>query len=155
MLYNKTINRGITLIEILVSISILIMLSLMGIWHFSKATDAEALRKDKQGLVAMLLEARSLALASKNAERYGVHIEEFQAVFFEGGSYVIGNVNNRYQPFNKSVHLLSASLNGGGSEVLFSRLTGETNNFGTITLSLINDPLSSTIVTINDSGMVQ
>src|SRR3989344_248097 len=143
-------NRGITLMEILVSIAILGMLNLIGLWYFSKATNAQALEKDKQGLVAILQEARSLALSSKNALQYGVHLEEFQTVLFKGSTY-----DNKDQKFNRAIHLSAQSLNGGGIDIIFSRLTGETNNFGTITLSLINSPFSSVTITINNGGVIE
>jgi len=141
--------------EILVSIAILGMLSLIGLWYFSKATNAQALEKDKQGLVAILQEARSLALSSKNALQYGVHLEEFQTVLFKGSTYDSNDPDNKYQKFNRAIHLSAQSLNGGGIDIIFSRLTGETNNFGTITLSLINSPFSSVTITINNGGVIE
>ena len=75
-------QRGITLLEILVSVAILAALSLVGVWYFSSATKSQALQKDRQGVVALLSEARSLSLSSKDASPYGGHIEEFQGVLF-------------------------------------------------------------------------
>ena len=146
---------GFGLLELLISISIVGILSLIGIWYFTRATGAEALKKDTQGVVAIINEARALSLASKNALKYGVHLEEFQTVLFEGDTYLAGAATNKYQSFNQRVHKLSHSLNGGGDEIIFSRLTGETEDFGTITLSLIDDVMSSTTVSINESGVVQ
>lgn len=143
------------MIELLISITIVGVLSLIGLWYFTRATDTEALKKDAQGIVAIINEARSLSLASKNALQYGVHLEEFQVVLFEGNSYASSSLSNKYQPFNRRVHKFSHSLNGGGDDIVFSRLTGETNNFGTIKISLINNSLSSTTVSINNNGVVQ
>lgn len=151
----KNFKPGFGLIELLISISILGILSLIGLWYFSRANGAEALKKDAQGVVAIISEARSLALSSRNASKYGVHLEEFQTVLFEGDIYSSGDLNNRYQKFNSRVHKLNHSLNSGGDDILFSRLTGETNNFGTVKLSLINDSVSSITITINNSGVVE
>jgi len=148
-------SRGVTYLEILFVITIIGMLSILGLWYFTRANTAEALKKDAQGLTAILSEARSLSLSSKNAVKYGVHLEEFQAVLFQGTSYNSSDTNNRYQPFNRAVHMLSHSLNGGGDEILFSRLTGETDNYGSVTLSLINNSLSSTTITISSAGVIQ
>lgn len=156
MRYNNLKNKsGFGILELLVSISILSLMSLVGLWYFTRATDAEALKKDTQGLISILNEARSLSLASKNALKYGVHLEEFQAVLFEGDIYVSNAVSNKYFYFNQRVHKLNHNLNGGGDDIVFSRLTGETTNFGTIQLSLINDSMSSTTILININGVIE
>lgn len=146
---------GFGLLELLISISIIGVLSLIGLWYFTRATNMEALKKDAQGIIAIINEARTSSLASKNALKYGVHLEEFQTVLFEGDTYINGAVSNKYQLFNQRVHKSSHSLGGGGDDIVFSRLTGETNNFGTINIALINDSMSSTTISINQSGVVQ
>ena len=151
----KTNNKGVTLLEVLFSIAILASLSLIGIWYFSQANAEQALEKDRQGVVAILREARSLALSSKEALTYGVHIEEFQTVLFKGSTYNAGEVENRVQTLNSKVHIDNISITGGGSDIVFSRLTGETLNDGTIRLSLINNSLSSTTITIENTGVIK
>ena len=148
-------NAGLYLIEVLISISILAALSLVGVWYFSSATKAEVLKKEKQGLSALLSEARSLAISSKEASRYGVHIEEFQAVLFKGSTYSSTDPNNVSMAFHSAVHVLSHSFTYGGDEIIFSRLTGGALNFGTIKLSLITNALASTTITIRDTGVIE
>lgn len=155
MKYKLKINDGFGLLELLISISIVGALSLIGLWYFTKATNAEALKQDVQGVIAIINEARSLSFASKNALKYGVHLEEFQTILFEGDTYVVGAPTNKYHIFNQRVHKISHSLNGGGDDIVFSRLTGETANFGTINIGIINNPLSSTTISVNASGVVQ
>lgn len=148
-------NKGFSLIEILISIGILAALSLIGVWYLSSATKGEALSKDGQGLIALLSEARSLAISSKDASRYGVHIEEFQAVLFKGDLYSSTSPDNVEYNFNQAVHVLSHSLEGDGDDVIFSRLTGEVANFGVVVLALRNDSFSSTTITIKNTGVIE
>lgn len=148
-------QRGVTLLEILVSVAILAALSLAGVWHFSSATKNQALQKDRQGVVALLSEARALALASKDASRYGVHIEEFQVVLFKGTSYSAGASDNILFTLHSAVHIDSRSLQDGGDDLVFSRLTGVVQNFGTIRLSLKNDSMSSTTINVKDTGVIE
>lgn len=148
-------HLGFTLIELLFSIGILAVISLIGVWYFSAGTSRQALDKDRQGLVALLSEGRSLALSSKDAVTYGVHLEEFRAVLFKGSTYSSAASDNISYDFNHLVHSPSHSLTLGGDEVVFSRLKGEVSNFGTVSLSLINDALSSTTVTIKNTGVIE
>jgi prepilin-type N-terminal cleavage/methylation domain-containing protein len=148
-------KKGFTVLEILTSIAILGALCLISVWHFTSATKAEALAKDRQGLVALLSEARSLSLASKEALPYGVHLEEFQAILFKGPSYSAGNAENITQSFHSAVHLSNYSITGGGSDIIFSRLTGATLNDGTIRLALQNNSLSSTTITVKNTGVIE
>lgn len=148
-------KKGFTVLEILISIVILSILSLISVWYFSSATKVEALQKDRQGLIALLSEARSLSLASKEALAYGVHIEEFKAVLFKGSVYSPSDSNNISYFFHNTVRSSAHSLEGSSDEVLFSRLRGETTNFGTITLALRDDALTTKTVTVLATGVIQ
>lgn len=148
-------QRGVTLLEILVSVAILAALSLAGVWYFSSATKNQALQKDRQGVVALLSEARALALASKDASRYGVHIEEFQVVLFKGTSYSAGASDNAPYQLHSAVRIDSRLLQDGGDDLVFSRLTGTVQNFGVIRLSLKNDSMSSTTIKVKDTGVIE
>ncbi|MEK7117925.1 MAG: type II secretion system protein [Patescibacteria group bacterium] len=148
-------QRGITLLEILVSVAILAALSLVGVWYFSSATKSQALQKDRQGVVALLSEARSLSLSSKDASPYGVHIEEFQVVLFKGTSYSAGASDNIPYQLHSAVHVDAHSLQDSGDDLVFSRLTGAVTNFGTIRISLKSDSMSSTTITVKDTGVIE
>jgi len=146
---------GVTLLEVVVSMTILLILATIGMWYFMRARGDEALNKDRQGVVAILAEARALSLSSKNAIKYGVHVEGSEIILFEGDIYDAGDPDNKTHTLNSAVQISAHSLNGGGDEIIFKRLTGETDEFGVIQLSLINDALSSTTITINNLGVVE
>jgi type II secretory pathway pseudopilin PulG len=148
-------KQGATLLEVIVSITIILILGMIGMWYFMKARGGEALNKDRQGVVAILAEARALSLSSKNAASYGVHVEASKAVLFEGSTYSSGASSNKLHTFNSSVQISANSFNGGGNEIIFNRLTGETDDFGTIRLSLVSDAMSSTTITVNNLGVVE
>jgi prepilin-type N-terminal cleavage/methylation domain-containing protein len=147
-------KKGFTLLETLISLSILAILLTIALWYFKGATGTEALKKDRQGLVAILEEARSLSLSSKEADVYGVRVEASQATLFKGDVYNT-TADNKIHQFNSAVQASSYSLNGGGRDIVFSRLTGSTENFGIVTLSLTREPLSSTTVTVKSTGVIE
>jgi hypothetical protein len=126
----------------------------IAIWHFKKANLEEALKKDRQGLVAILEEARSLSLSAKEENVYGVRVETSKAEIFKGSVYNV-NPDNKVQNFNNSVQVSSYSLNGGGQDIIFSRLTGSTDQYGSIHLSVVGQPLSSTTVTVKSTGVIE
>jgi type II secretory pathway pseudopilin PulG len=144
---------GFTILEAIISIIIVSLISTIALWYFKSAESDEALSKDKQGLVTLLEEARSLSISSKQAGTYGVHIQSDRAVLFKGPGYATSS-DNKVHEFNSKVTISNYSLSGGGSNIIFSRLNGSTVYTGTITLSLKNSLSSSTII-VRDTGVIE
>ncbi len=148
-------STGVTLVELLVTIGILLILSAVTIRTFhamnsSKALDTEALR-----IVSELNEARSLTLSSKYADRYGVHFASSSVTLFQGATYIAGSATNTTALLNSLTHISSINLAGGGSDVVFQRLTGKTTHSGSVTISLLSDASTSKTVTIYATGLVE
>lgn len=148
-------SRGFTLLEILIVLAI--SLSLVSVFSsiylsFNKhvAFDAGA-----QVTVNFLKEARSLTLASRNADVYGVHFEATRIVLFTGSTFSEPDPNNREYKFKSDIQLTTINLTGGGSDVVFDRLTGETAQFGTTTLSRISNPGTTKDIVIKETGIVE
>ena len=72
---HRSYKKGITLLEIMVVIAIMLGLLLMTIETFSKLGATRALDTDTQAIILELEKARSLTLASKNEMQYGVHLD--------------------------------------------------------------------------------
>lgn len=137
----KTKNgRGFTLVEIIIIVAIIVILSALTFQSFSNLSEREALDKEALHVLSLLHEARSLTLSSKNATQYGVHLENSRAILFPGSSYSAGNPANKIVDLKESVTISTITLTGGGSDVIFNRLTGATGESGTTTLSLLADP---------------
>jgi len=56
-------------------------------------------------------------------------------ILFRGSAYVEGAAENEEHTLSRAVDLVSVSLNGGGSSVIFRERTGQTTQSGTVTLS--------------------
>jgi len=155
MLFSKLkINKGFTLTELLVVIAIMAIILSISFYFFSNLNKKEALEKDVAGLTAFIRNARLLSVVSKDASPFGIHLEGGRAVLFEGNIYTAGGVNEKIIAFSKEVYMSSYSLNLGSPDIVFTRLTGNTSDFGTITLSL-KDGSASTTITILRTGVVQ
>lgn len=146
--------NGYTLIEILIATAIIVLiagLALAGLKTYKTSSELVGAAEDG---ISYLEDARAKTLASRNASQYGVHFEENRIVFFKGTIFVAADSNNIIQTFPASIEISSISLNSGGSEVIFERLTGATNNYGAITVRLKNDLQKTRIITIEQSGAV-
>lgn len=149
------IKRGFTFIEILITTSIIAVIFGIIIFSFNGTKDRELLKKDTNSVVAVLDEAKSKTLSFKDSSQYGVHFEEFDVIEFAGTSYSSGDLQNQITNLDPAVHISSILLNGNSTDVIFDRLTGETSQYGTITLTLKNNPSVSKTITIYSTGVIE
>ena len=148
---NKT--KGFTVVELLVSLAIMAVLAVVVFSTFINFRKNEALVMDAETIVSVLRQARNQTLTSKNSSSYGVHIIASKITIFSGTSYVSGNSGNQDFVLSNTDTILTISLTGGGSDVVFQRLTGETSQNGTVTVS--SPGLNQTkTVTIYKTGLV-
>lgn len=147
-------KKGFTIIEIVIVIAIIVVVSALIIDSFPRLNASQALSKDTAGLIAVLNQARTETLSSRNDSTYGVHVSTNQLTLFMGSSYVVGDSNNVDIPFNSQVMVGSYSLQGGGSDIVFNRLTGETSQYGSITLRLVSDATQTKTVNISATGII-
>ena len=154
----RKINGGYTIFEIIVVLVILVFI-VAGANTFIKSflfqvSDAEYLNKASILVKTALEEARSHTVNAKNGYVYGVHVETTKVVIFKGTTYSATEATNTVYNFGTYSKMLSMSLNGGGSNILFERLTGETNQYGTITVSLTKDTTKTKQITLTRTGLV-
>lgn len=145
-------KKGFTLIEILIVISIAAIISSIIMGYFINFKKSESLSLDTDTIVSILRQARSQTLSSKNASQYGVHFSGSNIIIFTGSEYLENN------PDNVEFHLglIDASfvlnLSGGSNNVVFERMTGETLNFGTVSI-LSGDQTKN--ITIYKTGIIE
>lgn len=148
------IKRGFTLIEVLVVLAIMTIILTIIISGFTVFQNTQALDKNSETVAEVLQTARVQTLSSKNASQYGVHIGSTSLTLFSGSTYVPGAPDSQNYPLLGSDSALSLSLTGGGTDIVFNRLTGETAEDGTITVS---SPLSNRVrtITIYKTGLIE
>lgn len=145
--------KGFTLIEILLALAIVALLAAVGINSFSNFNAQEALQIETDKIVSLLARARSQTLSAKDGRAYGVHFEERTAALFRGGSYHASDAGTVTQTLHSAVQISSIALSGGGSEVVFQKLTGATAQSGTVTLALVRNPGMTQVITIAATGI--
>lgn len=147
-------NTGFTLIELLVIIAILGFLSTIIIGTFIDFRKSHALEKDTELIVEVLRQARNQTISSKNASLYGVHFGTSAITLFTGSAYNASSPSNQVYPLNGTDSIVTISLLGGGNSIVFQRLSGETSQSGTITISSPSTGKTK-VVTIYKTGVVE
>lgn len=146
-------SKGFTIVEMLIVLAIMGILLTIVTGVFSKATGRMALDKKTAIILSILEQARSQTLSAKGASEYGVHFEATKVVLFTGPIYSVSSASNVIEPVGQLVSIGNISLAGGGSNVVFNRLTGETGQSGSVTISLVASSTQSKTITIFPTGL--
>jgi prepilin-type N-terminal cleavage/methylation domain-containing protein len=147
-------RKGFTLIEVMIVAVIIFILTGIVLTTFVTYNKTQALDKDTETIVETLRQARSLTLASKNAAAYGVHFASSTVTLFTGPTYSLSNTSNQVFNLQTSDIVVDLNLVNESTNVIFNKLTGETNQSGTVIIS--SAVLSKTkTVTIYKTGTIQ
>ena len=124
----------------------------MAISPFSSFRDIQILNSTSLQIVSLLNDARMASTASKESSRYGVHFESGRAVYFKGGTFSEPSPYNKEIKLDNSIHISPITLAGGGSDVVFEQLTGETQNYGNVILQSKASATKQKTITISQIG---
>jgi len=147
-------ERGLTVIELLIVFSILGILASIVTVSFSGFRNNSILSVETENIVSLISQARTDTLSSKDDTVYGIHFENDRVVLFKGATFTEPNPDNIEIELDGQININNISLNGGGDDVLFKRLTGKTDEHGTITISLTTNASSSRLISIYSTGLV-
>ena len=151
---NFALNRkGFTLVEFLITLSILAVLTTIIFIPMSALRNSKALQITAEDILSLLNEARDNTLSAKDSYAYGTRFESSRAVLFRGTSYSSSDPSNKTADIDGAVEISNISLAGGGQEVLFQRLTGKTSQSGTITIRLKSNVSKTKTILIEASGV--
>ncbi|MEK7178816.1 MAG: type II secretion system protein [Patescibacteria group bacterium] len=144
---------GFSFIEIIVVIAIFLLMSTVGFQSFSLFKQNADLDAAADMGVSLLSQARSKTVAAEGGSRYGIHFEQDSLTLFTGASYVPGASGNEKFVLPTTIEMSAISVSGGGSDVVFKKLTGETDNDGTITFRLKSDGSRTRTVLVLATGL--
>ncbi len=142
-------QKGFTLIEMLVVIAVIGIIALVVMPSFSTMRQRAVLKSATSDVLSALDKARSQTLASVNSSEYGVHFQSDKVVIFKGTVYSAVDANNENILIASPATISTITLSGGGSDVYFNRLTGAPNKTGTVVVSVSS---VTKTVTINATG---
>lgn len=124
-------RSGFTLIEILITLGIFAILGSITLNALSNVRTEHLLNAAVSETIDTIRLAQSKTLASESDSQYGIRFESDRVILFRGSSYAAGTTTET-NVFSSRVRITEVSLFGGGSDVVFQRLTGTTTAYGTI-----------------------
>lgn len=146
-------DQGYTLIELVVVIAIIGILAVatfVGYNNFRKRTQLSITAEELESALKL---SQSKTLSSLNKTNYGIHFESDGYLAFEGEPYNPADPANIAYNISDNLEVYNINLNGGGSEVIFERLTGRTDNHGSLSIRIKNTVQAKTI-NIEPSGTI-
>ena len=142
------------MVEVLIVIAILAIIATAIIGPFASFRNAQAIKNTNESIIALLNQARVKTLSSENLLQYGVHLQADKAILFSGTSYDVDASISEVVVSDSKVSISDIALAGGGDDVVFERLTGATDNYGTLVVTLTNTSEGQKTITIAKTGVV-
>lgn len=148
------LKKAFSVVEILIAMAIVAVAVTVVTVSLSKLNSRQALDKSALLVSSVLDEARAKTLSSQGGSQYGVHFEDTQVVLFIGNAYSPATLSNVANRLDSRVGIRNITLSGGGNNIVFNRLTGQTNQSGTAELYLRASTTQYRTVNISSTGVV-
>ncbi len=139
---------GFSFIELMMAIAVLVLLAGLAIPFYQSFQVSSNLDNTTQEMASTLRRAQGMAMGSKQWSAWGVHLEAHKYIVFAGAAYNAGDPTNETFTTPQNITVSTTA----GSDIVFTRVKGETSNVGTVTLQSANN--ESTAITINARGII-
>lgn len=143
-------NKGITIVELMIVIAIIIILVAVALPKFSEMRNIEVLKSATEDVLSMINKARTQTLSSVDSSEYGVHFQSDKVIIFKGTNYSAGASTNEELLILTPANISNINLTSGATNLYFSRLTGNPSRTGTVTIS---NGSFTRIITISATGI--
>lgn len=151
-------KNGFTLLEVLIVLSIFAIILSIAITVSRSFSDTVDLDNAAKVIGTNIKFAKTHSVSALNDTNYGVHFEDNYIVIFEGNDYDLSDSTNKIINLSDSVEIFNVDLaenpTASGYNLVFSRLTGVTDNFGTVEIRLVKKPSETKKIVINQEGQV-
>jgi len=149
---------GITLVELLLVVTILTILLTISVSVFRFFQRSSDLNNSVDQIVNILRLAQNKTLASEGPDQYGVYFDmttsPYQYTLFKGNDYSSRDISaDEIFKLPSIIEMYNIDF-GGGSEVVFSRITGMTNQAGSISIRLKVDLTKNQTLYVEGSGQI-
>ena len=147
--------RGFTLIETLVvlAISSVVLVSVFaGFFGFTTSFTLSSINEDA---ISLVRKAREQTLSSEGGVSYGIHFDPDSITLFTAPTFDENDSDNERYDLPDGFTIIQINLVGGTSDAIFTKLTGATDQFGTVVIQKKNNPAVQSVIHIYESGVVQ
>lgn len=161
---NKKAETGFTLLEIVIVAAILIIFASIVIPNFGPIKEQLDIDNSAKEIAAVLKLAQSRTLALENNSQYGVYFNATtlpnQYILFKGESYEERDTSADQFYFLpertefSEINLVRESDGNSANETVFSRLTGASQESGSISVALKTDETKNGTVYITTAGAI-
>jgi len=145
--FSKKNLGGFTLLEILISISLILILTLFTVSVGLNFYKSQQLENQAQTILQTLRRAQLKAMAVEMDSSFGVYLTNDSYILFKGSSYA----NNRDPQYDEVFDLPEIINVSGLSEITFSKFEGKPNITGNI---ILNNNGESRTININKFGTI-
>lgn len=146
--------KAFTLIEIVIVVAILAMsITLITAWTLRTLSTA-GLQANYEALSGTLRKSQSAALSSVGGSDHGIRFSTTTYTTFVGPTYDGSDPDTR-ETFTLSpeIEFTNISLNGATNDLVFQKGSGETGQYGTITIEHTAES-QPTLITISALGLI-
>lgn len=142
------INRGFTLIEVLIVMAILSILTTLGYFVAIDFYKSYAFNSERDIIVSILQKARSQSLSNINQSAHGVYFDNLNSryVIFQGVTYAARNA-----ALDENLAYAPGINHSGLVEISFFQLSGDSSASGSMNLS---DGKRNTTISVNSEGQI-
>ena len=142
------------MIEIMVVLAVLGVLLSVVIWSFSSFRDSRLLENSIGDALSLIDEARMKTISSYNNMQHGVHFETSRVVLFKGTTFSESDLDNKEVSIHPLIEIFNISLNNSSSDLVFQRINGKTDNYGSIVIRVKSNPSRAKQININSTGII-
>ena len=149
-----TRQQGFSLVETIIVVAMIGLLAYLVMAPLSSFRDQQILQAETDKISAFIAKTRALTLASAGDKQYGVRFLTDRLIRFSGSSFSSSSPNNIILIINPAVSVSGITLAGNGTDMVFDRLSGQTGQSGSLTLSTLSDVRRVKTVTVLPTGVV-
>lgn len=146
-------RKAFTLLELLVVFALMGILVGMSLLYAQVSQVRADLNSQVDTFVGYARLAQSEAASGKDNQSHSIHLEADRYVLYDGAVYNAAASSNTALELPPTLEIQNITLNGGGSDILFTPPYGETSTYGSF--DFVSDSLGKTItITINARGQL-
>lgn len=152
------ILRGFTLIEILMVVAIVFLVAAANFKLQGYLLIDTDLYNNSREIAEILRLAQTRSMTRYQDSQWGVYFYDNlsgndQFIFFKGNDYISRDPGfDLITTFPSTLSFTTISFNGGGNQIVFNKLNGSTNNYGSLVITTAKN--STATVSINSNGTI-